>query len=77
MNQHQIPAGEGAYRCDIPVHRFIELISGTPADNNSPLEVAARTVELIEAMHASAANDGTAVRINRSPDHSAPSRRPA
>jgi predicted dehydrogenase len=72
-----VPAGEGAYRCDIPVHRFVELISGAPADNNSPLEVAARTVELIEAMHASAANDGTAVRINRSPDHSALSRRPA
>lgn len=52
-----VPAGEGAYDCDVPPGRFVELIQGR-GRNDSPGEVAARSVELIEAMHRSAAAGG-------------------
>ncbi len=52
-----IPPGEGAYSCEGPPNRFIELIHGH-GSNDSSGEVAARSVELIEAMHESAKLDG-------------------
>lgn len=55
--------GAGAYTCDMPVHRFIELIKGESEANNSPFDLAARTVDLLEAMHQSAADSGIAVGI--------------
>lgn len=63
-----VSSGEGAYSCEVPPVRFIELITGAATDNNSPLEVAARSVELIEAVHASAARDGQSVAV--APDDS-------
>lgn len=60
-----VPAGEGAYSCDEPPERFVELIGGE-GENDSPGEVAARTVELIEAMHRSAALDGAPVEVGSS-----------
>lgn len=58
----EIPPGQGAYDCDIPPHRFVELIQGQ-GSNDSPGEVAARAVELIDAMSRSAAQDGHPVRV--------------
>jgi predicted dehydrogenase len=45
--------GEGAYRCEGPPNRFIDLIQGH-GRNNSPGELGARSVELIEACYLSA-----------------------
>lgn len=58
-----VPAGEGAYSCETPPARFIELITGAATTNNSSLDVAARSVELIEAMHRSAALGGAPVNV--------------
>lgn len=49
-----IAAGEGEYRCDGPPNRFIELIRGLSDRNNSTGEVAARSVELLDAAYRSA-----------------------
>jgi predicted dehydrogenase len=59
-----ISPGEGAYSCDVPPVRFVELIKGE-GSNNSPAEVAAATVELIDAMHRSASNGGQPVDVWR------------
>ena len=59
-----VPAGMGAYSCEVPPVRFVELITGQ-GRNDSPGEVAARSVELIEAMHRSAAADGIPVDVWR------------
>lgn len=48
-----VTKGEGAYSCEGPPNRFIDLIQGHGA-NNSPGEVAARSVELIESLYLSA-----------------------
>ena len=64
-----VPAGAGAYSCEVPPVRFIELITGAAADNNSPLDVAARSVELIEALHQSAALDGQPVAVASNESH--------
>lgn len=61
-----VPAGEGAYRCEVPPLRFVELIQGRGA-NNSPGEVAARSVELIDAMYRSAARNGETATVYRHP----------
>jgi predicted dehydrogenase len=58
-----VPAGEGDYSCETPPARFIDLITGASTVNNSPLWVAAHSVELIEAMHRSAAQGGVPVRV--------------
>jgi predicted dehydrogenase len=58
-----VPPGEGAYSCETPPARFIDLITGRAVDNNSTLDIAARSVELIEAMHLSAAQRGTPVAV--------------
>jgi predicted dehydrogenase len=63
--QHQqfvVPSGEGAYSCEIPPVRFVELIQGH-GSSNSPGEVAARSVELIDAMYRSAANGGQPAKV--------------
>ncbi len=62
---HDIPEGDGAYTCDEPPVRFVELIRGQ-GRNESPGDVAARTVELIDAMHRSAAKGGQPVDVWRS-----------
>jgi predicted dehydrogenase len=54
-----IPPGEGAYSCEGPPNRFVDLTAGR-GENESPGWVAARSVELIEAMQASAAEGGAA-----------------
>jgi predicted dehydrogenase len=48
-----IAPGAGAYSCEGPPHRFIELIQGL-GRNDSPGYIGAATVELIAAMFASA-----------------------
>ena len=65
--QHQhvdVPAGEGDYSCEGPPHRFVDLIQGR-GTNDSPGEVAARSVELIDAMYRSAAAGGAPVGVYR------------
>ena len=57
-----IPHNAGDYECDIPPNRFIELIQGHGA-NDSPGEVAARSVELIDAMFRSAVAGGQPVLV--------------
>lgn len=52
----------GAYTCDDPPARFVELIQGRGV-NDSPGEAAARSVELIDAMLRSAATGGAATRV--------------
>ncbi|KJL36231.1 MULTISPECIES: Gfo/Idh/MocA family protein [Microbacterium] len=59
-----IPPGEGEYECLVPPARFIDLITGAHTDNNSTADVAARSVELIEALLRSSADDGREVRIH-------------
>ena len=63
-SQQQFPAekGEGTYCCNGPPGRFIELIQGS-GRNDSPGEVAARSVELITAMYESAENNGQYIKI--------------
>lgn len=59
-----VTKGEGAYSCEGPPNRFVDLIEGHMS-NNSPGEVAARSVEIIEAMYRSAAL-GRQVRVGSS-----------
>jgi predicted dehydrogenase len=49
-----VAAGEGDYTCDGPPRRFVELIAGRSDRNNSSGEVAARSVELLDAAYRSA-----------------------
>jgi predicted dehydrogenase len=58
----EIAPGTGAYDCDGPPTRFVELIQGR-GTNDSPGEVAARAVELIDAMFRSAAAGGKPVQV--------------
>jgi len=60
-----IPRGEGEYECLIPPARFIDLITGASSENNSDVEVAARSVELIEALLRSSAADGAETAVHR------------
>jgi predicted dehydrogenase len=57
-----LPADAGAYSCDGPPARFVELIQGH-GRNDSPGEVAARSVELIDAMFRSANDGGRPVQV--------------
>ncbi|MCB0105081.1 MAG: hypothetical protein KDE53_04220, partial [Caldilineaceae bacterium] len=57
-----IPHNAGDYECDVPPNRFVELIQGHGA-NQSPGEVAARSVELIDAMFRSASQRGRPVTV--------------
>jgi predicted dehydrogenase len=58
------PQGGWRYSCEGPVDRLVDLAEGH-GENLSPGEVGARTVELIEAMHRSAASGGNACDIRR------------
>ncbi|MEZ4868682.1 MAG: Gfo/Idh/MocA family oxidoreductase [Caldilineaceae bacterium] len=58
-----IPVNAGDYECDTPPHRFIELMQGKGV-NESPGEVAARSVELIDAMFRSATAGGAPVAVD-------------
>ncbi len=49
-----VSPGEGAYTCDGPPNRFIDLILGVETRNDSPGEAAARSVELLDAAYRSA-----------------------
>jgi predicted dehydrogenase len=60
----EIPSGAGAYSCETPPLRFIDLIQGR-GTNDSPGWIAARTVELIDAMHRSAADRGAPTLVRR------------
>jgi predicted dehydrogenase len=69
----EVPPGDGNYNCDVPPNRFIDLITGASKENNSPAEVAARSVEVLEGLHRSADASGSTVMIAdllgpRSPD---------
>ncbi|GAA1980662.1 Gfo/Idh/MocA family oxidoreductase [Microbacterium pumilum] len=59
-----ITPGDGEYECLVPPARFIELITGASTENNSDVTVAARSVELIEALLRSAAADGAETRVH-------------
>lgn len=59
-----IPPGAGAYECIVPPNRFIDLITGASTENNSDAVVAAKSVELIDALLRSAAADGAEVQIH-------------
>jgi predicted dehydrogenase len=50
----EVPSGEGEYTCDGPPNRFVDLILGQTSTNNSDGEVAARSVELLDAAYRSA-----------------------
>lgn len=49
---------EGDYECLVPPARFIDLITGASQENNSDAGVAARSVELIDALLRSSADEG-------------------
>ena len=51
-----IDPGEGAYSCDGPPNRFVDLILGLDRPNNSSGEIGARSVELLDAAYRSAAS---------------------
>lgn len=54
-----VSRGDGDYVCDGPPRRFIELVRGQSNRNNSSGEVAARSVELLDAAYRSAASGQT------------------
>ncbi len=49
-----ITAGSGDYTCEVPPNRFVDLIRGIHGENNSSGDVAARSVELLDAAYRSA-----------------------
>lgn len=49
--------GDGAYDCDGPPNALIDLALGRDVENCSPGELAARTVELLDAAYRSARSD--------------------
>jgi predicted dehydrogenase len=49
----EVPAGAGDYECVVPVHRFIDLVKGEPVANNSDVDIAQRTVEVLDAAYRS------------------------
>ena len=59
-----IEPGAGAYECVVPPNRFIDLITGASVENNSDATVAARSVELIDAMIRSSATGGAEVSVH-------------
>jgi predicted dehydrogenase len=49
-----VPSGDGDYTCEGPPNRFVDLILGRTSTNNSDGEMAARSVELLDAAYRSA-----------------------
>lgn len=58
-----VEPGAGDYSCEGPPNRFVELIKGE-GRNDSPGEVGARSVELLDAMFESVAEGGVPVRVH-------------
>jgi predicted dehydrogenase len=50
----ELPTGAGAYDCDGPPDTLIDLALGKDVENQSPAELAARTVEVLDAAYRSA-----------------------
>jgi len=50
--------GDGAYDCDGPPDTLIDLALGRDVENHSPAELAARTVEILDAAYRSARSGG-------------------
>ena len=61
--RHEIPADAGQYDCYGPPNRFVDLIQGQ-GTNDSPGEVAARSVETLDAMFRSVAAGGKPVAVH-------------
>lgn len=61
-----VPAGAWGYHCRGPVDALVDLALGR-GENLSPGRVGARTVELIAAMHRSAASGGVPVSLPTAP----------
>ena len=59
-----IEPGSGAYECIEPPNRFIDLITGASTVNNSDASIAARSVELIDALLRSSAAGGVEVAVH-------------
>lgn len=59
----EIESGAGEYACIDPPNRFVDLVAGKASENNSDAGVAARSVELIDALHRSAAAGGIEITI--------------
>jgi predicted dehydrogenase len=51
-----VQPGDGDYACDGPLDLFVDLIEGKTVENLSPGDVAAKTIELIEAAYRSVAS---------------------
>lgn len=60
----EIEPGAGEYACIDPPNRFVDLVAGKATENNSDARVAARSVELIDALHRSAADGGAEITID-------------
>lgn len=60
--RHDLASNAGAYDCDMPPVRFVELIQGK-GENQSPGSAAARSVELIDALFRSSAAGGAKVTV--------------
>ena len=55
-------ADAGLYDCIGPIDALVEAGAGRPFDNNSPAELGARTVEILEAAYRSSTS-GAAERV--------------
>jgi hypothetical protein len=49
-----LPAGAGRYDCRGPIDAVVDAALGRPVSNNSPAELGARTVEILDAAYRSA-----------------------
>lgn len=52
----EVKPGDGDYTCDGPLNLFIDLIQGKATQNLSPGDIAAKTIELVEAAYRSFAS---------------------
>jgi predicted dehydrogenase len=59
-----LPAEAGRYDCVGPVEALVDRALGLPVENCSPLELGARTVEILDAAYRSAAS-GRVARVQR------------
>lgn len=57
-----LPPNAGAYHCRGPVHTLLDLAQGRDTVNRSPIELGARTVEVLAAAYASIAS-GTVAHV--------------
>jgi predicted dehydrogenase len=62
----ELNPGDGSYDCDGPPNRLVDLALGRTDHNPSPGELGARSVEIVEALYASASS-GSPVQIGRRP----------